>query len=338
MPPETKVAFSCVCSLLANSTHLLRGSAHPVTTATTSPSTQLPELSEQIEGVLPDSRQRRSRRRRRESSPELPENLQAWRGNTALNEERSEQSNGEGSLDHTPLHGEEHLPSSKRIRFSENNMHPDGPSTTNGNGLAPVANGTSSSPLRKSIITGSARGRSPSSNAHSSACSNGSSPAYFGHNREEVTRILIQSLYDLGYNESASTLSNESRYELETSGVASFRSAVLDGRWAEAESLLLNSSRPGNAMHTTDKFSGSNPAKSEGLILSENANENEMLFCLRQQKFLEMLERRNLPAALMILRQELTPLNHDTAQLHALSRLVLLRFLATHRIIEKLVH
>jgi hypothetical protein len=139
---------------------------------------------------------------------------------------------------------------------------------------------------------------------------------YFGHDREEVTRILIQSLYDLGYDGAATALSRESGFELESPAVAAFRSAVLDGQWAEAEHILLESFRPDEEGHTED-----GPSLTWGkLALAENADKNEMLFCLRQQKFLELLEARDLGAALMVLRQELTPLNHNTAQLHALSR------------------
>lgn len=45
-----------------------------------------------------------------------------------------------------------------------------------------------------------------------------------------------------------------------------------------------------------------------------------MLFYLRQQKFLELLEIGNLPKALQVLRNELTPLNHSVERLHFLSR------------------
>lgn len=141
---------------------------------------------------------------------------------------------------------------------------------------------------------------------------------YFGHDREEVTRILIQSLYDLGYDGAATALSRESGFELESPAVAAFRSAVLDGQWAEAEHILLESFRPDEEGDTED-----GPSLTWGkLALAENADKNEMLFCLRQQKFLELLEARDLGAALMVLRQELTPLNHNTAQLHALSRYI----------------
>jgi hypothetical protein len=55
-------------------------------------------------------------------------------------------------------------------------------------------------------------------------------------------------------------------------------------------------------------------------VLAEDADRNEMLFYLRQQKFLELLEARDLASALGVLRQELTPLNFDVERLHALSR------------------
>lgn len=137
-------------------------------------------------------------------------------------------------------------------------------------------------------------------------------PLYFGHDREEVTRILIQSLYDLGYSGAAESLSEESGYQLETEAVAVFRSAVLDGQWSEAEYILALSFDP---QQRTEEH-----PNRQKLVLAENANKNEMLFYLRQQKFLELLEARDLGAALAVLRTELTPLNYDIGRLHALSR------------------
>lgn len=136
---------------------------------------------------------------------------------------------------------------------------------------------------------------------------------YNGHDREEVTRILIQSLYELGYTGSADKLTEESGYRLETSGVATFRSAVLGGHWSDAEKILVASFRStGQAIQRA--------AAEEMLVLSEDANRSEMLFYLRQQKFLELLQNGDLGAALNVLRQELTPLNYDIDRLHALSR------------------
>lgn len=202
-------------------------------------------------------------------------------------------------------------------------MKPDGgASTSNANGYSSVSNGTGSSPLRKATIANALSGRRShsSSQSHTNGVAERSpSPAYFGHNREEVTRILIQSLYDLGYSDAATTLCRESNCDLESPAVAAFRSAVLDGRWSDAEGILLSSFHEGSGSGIDGKLAN-RQLQNEGLVLAEGADQNEMLFCLRQQKFLELLEQRDLPTALMVLRQELTPLNHDISRLHSLSR------------------
>ncbi|KAF2455496.1 WD40-repeat-containing domain protein [Lineolata rhizophorae] len=185
-------------------------------------------------------------------------------------------------------------------------------------------------------------------------------PTFFGHDREEVTRILIQGLHELGYDGAATTLSRESGYELEGPVVAAFRAAVLAGEWAEAEALLFGVQRYGNAdgdggggglggegwptgevnigfsknrgkgIYVGDGAgAGSWPGyqhQQGGLPLAEAANKNEMLFWLRQQKYLELLERRDLDAALAVLRQELQPFaqaTHDVGRLHQLSSLIM---------------
>jgi hypothetical protein len=151
---------------------------------------------------------------------------------------------------------------------------------------------------------------------------------WFGHNREEVARILIQSLTDLGYHQSARSLSKESGYELEGPEVAAFRHAVLHGEWADAEALLFGSSSHVSAGGVSLQGTGKgvdyrewSSNSSGGLTLAEGADKNEMLFWLRQQKYLELLEKKDLGTALMVMRQELTPLGHqDTDRLHHLSR------------------
>ncbi|KAI2696961.1 hypothetical protein CBS147332_8924 [Penicillium roqueforti] len=192
-------------------------------------------------------------------------------------------------------------------------MRPDGTSTENG--FVDASNESLAS-SRKAGLNGQTA-TNGSSHANGSKRPSQSS-TYYGHNREEVTRILIQSLYELGYNESASLLSSESGYELETSGVATFRNAVLGGRWPEAERILIQSFRNAGSQQVDRKSS-----QEETLVLAEEADKNEMLFYLRQQKFLEMLEARDLAAALNVLRQELTPLNFDVERLHALSSLLM---------------
>jgi hypothetical protein len=193
--------------------------------------------------------------------------------------------------------------------------------TNSSNGTSrPFSNGSSASPLHKAAISNSANGmrKSPiatngssSTNGHSNSHSKPRLP-YFGHDREEVTRILIQSLTDLGYNGAAASLSQESGYELESPAVAAFRNAVLQGEWTEAEDLLFDETTEGGVS-----------IRGNGLVLQEGVDKNVMRFWLRQQKFLELLEQRDTGRALMVLRLELTPLYQDTSKLHFLSRSVL---------------
>ena len=152
---------------------------------------------------------------------------------------------------------------------------------------------------------------SSNTNGHSNS-SGKTRPGYFGHDREEVTRILIQSLTDLGYYGAAASLSQESGYDLESSAVAAFRNAVLEGEWAEAEDLLFGSSTYEGGVN----ISGSG----NGLALQGSVDKDCMRFWLRQQKFLELLEQRDTGRALLVLRLELTPLYQDTGKLHFLSR------------------
>lgn len=109
-------------------------------------------------------------------------------------------------------------------------------------------------------------------------------------------------------------LSHESGYDLESTSVAAFRNAVLQGEWAEAEALLFGDS-PSSV--------GASGAASNGLVLAEGADQNLMRFWLRQQKYLELLEERDTGRALMVLRTELTPLYQDTGKLHFLSSLIM---------------
>ncbi|KAF4555155.1 Hypothetical protein D9617_3g022270 [Elsinoe fawcettii] len=159
---------------------------------------------------------------------------------------------------------------------------------------------------------------------------------FYGHDREEVTRILIQSLTDLGYHGAAGTLSRESGFELENTSVAAFRLAIQEGEWSEAEGLLFGR-RPERDGGVGLKGNGHNGdelawlrrggAVGEGnlpvLPLGEGADQEEMLFLIRQQKYLELLEQRDLATALSVLRREITPLHRDTARLHTLTSLMM---------------
>ncbi|KAI0434719.1 WD40-repeat-containing domain protein [Xylaria sp. FL1042] len=136
---------------------------------------------------------------------------------------------------------------------------------------------------------------------------------YYNHDREEVTRILIQALSDMGYHSAAQNVIETSGYELENPTVASFRTAILDGDWVEAEELL-------DVTVSSGEVGSSN---SSGLVLATGADRNVMRFWIRQQKYLELLERKEPDKALMVLRNELTSLYHDTPKIHFLSALIM---------------
>lgn len=140
---------------------------------------------------------------------------------------------------------------------------------------------------------------------------------YFGHDREEVTRILIQALQDMGYDSAAQSVSRDSGYELENHTVAGFRKAVLDGEWDTAEALLANAT---SADFRQNQAAGSS---SNGLVLAHDADRNLLRFWIRQQKYLELLEQRDTSRALAVLRTELTPIYQEPQKLQFLSSLLM---------------
>jgi hypothetical protein len=207
----------------------------------------------------------------------------------------------------------------RKRRRQDHRMKPGSESSTNGTSR-PHTNGAGSSASQKAISPTFRNGnRDIPSNLNESSSTNGHTstngkqkPTYFGHDREEVSRILIQALTDLGYHGAATSLSQESGYEFETPAVAAFKNAVLQGEWNEAEDLLFGVSTEEGGV----SLSG------YGLTLQEDVDKDVMRFWLRQQKYLELLEQRDTGRALMVLRLELTPLYQDTSTLHFLSRCV----------------
>ena len=200
------------------------------------------------------------------------------------------------------------------------------PDTASSNGFHHASNGSQQySPRQKAQFPNGTNGHS-SSNGSSSSHANGSTPSiarartpsFFGHDREEVTRLLIQGLEDLGYHQAANRLSQESGYEVQSPEVASFRIAVLEGDWNEAEALLFGSKPP-------DGGGGVSISSSDhrGLKFVEGADLDRLRFRMRTQKYLELLESKDLGRALMVLRQELTPLNQERSEVQRLSRYAL---------------
>ncbi|KAF2646639.1 WD repeat-containing protein 26 [Massarina eburnea CBS 473.64] len=231
----------------------------------------------------------------------------------------------------------------KRRRRTDRTMRLD--NDTSNRSQSPTksyTNGSARSPGPRSSLAKVANGDSPKAESNGSY-TNGSSVAngtprpstFFGHDREEVTRIMIQSLTDLGYHDAAGALVKESGFTLEGPTVAAFRSAVLNGDWAEAEELLFGSNSYDNGggieLSGGSRYNKSwsksslsaNSHYSGGLPLAEGANREELLFWLKQQKYLELLERRDQGKALMVLRHELTPLRQDVGRLHTLSSLMM---------------
>ncbi|TKW57044.1 WD repeat-containing protein 26 [Colletotrichum tanaceti] len=191
-------------------------------------------------------------------------------------------------------------------------------------GDAVASNGTSRSysngaraeaPVTSSATNGARKAAAAALNGSSRSEKEAQPPVpstYFGHDREEVTRILIQALSDMGYHGAAESVSRDSGFELESPTVAAFRSAVVGGEWGEAEELLFGAI-----------MSGDRSQQGNGLVLAPGSDRNVMRFWLRQQKFLELLEKRDTSRALMVLRTELTPLYQDTHKLHFLSSLLM---------------
>ncbi|KAI4276063.1 MAG: hypothetical protein L6R35_006235 [Caloplaca aegaea] len=197
-----------------------------------------------------------------------------------------------------------------------------GPSTSNGS--QHTLNGTQHGPRQKPLFSNGTNGHS-TANGTTSPHRNGFSSAarsnpnsYFGHDREEVTRLLIQGLDDLGYHEAAEKLSQESGFEVESSAVAHFREAVLQGEWQQAEALLLGSEPPDGGGGVSIR-NGACP----GLKLVDSANRDQLRFQLKTQKYLELLEAGDSGSAIIVLQKELRPLQPEKdPQLSALSLLL----------------
>ena len=185
-------------------------------------------------------------------------------------------------------------------------------------------NGSSHSPQKNGITNGT-NGHTSPTNGMPSPRTNGfapfkakrRTPDFYGHDREEVTRLLIQGLEDLGYEAAAERLSQESGYQIESPAVAAFRHSILEGSWSEVQALLFgrNSEPDGGGV----SISNGSTHHHTGLKLVEDADLDQMKFLIREQKYLELLKRGERVKALMVLQTELQPLNYDIGRLNMLS-------------------
>ncbi|KAH8928339.1 WD40 repeat-like protein [Atractiella rhizophila] len=119
-----------------------------------------------------------------------------------------------------------------------------------------------------------------------------------GFEREEVVRLSLQMLRDAGYAETAETLQRESGISLETDTITAFKHGILNGQWEAISKILTDGALPLN---------------------SKEALTN-VKFLIAQQKYLELLEKGDDRKAIMCLRNEITPLNHNVDKVAFLSR------------------
>ncbi|KAJ2375982.1 hypothetical protein IW150_002242 [Coemansia sp. RSA 2607] len=119
------------------------------------------------------------------------------------------------------------------------------------------------------------------------------------YSEEQVVRLIMQELHDRGFVDTLTLLQKESGFTLEDEPIARFRASILAGEWDQVKDALLS------------------------IGLSSEENKNAALFAIKRQQFLEMLEKRKLKQALIILQNELRTLTQDIPQLHRLSSLLM---------------
>lgn len=147
-------------------------------------------------------------------------------------------------------------------------------------------------------------GNSSSGNGNSSAGGNGNgaiakSNIRLDPSNQEIIRLIGQYLQDIGLEQSVETLMAESGCYLEHPAATKFRLHVLSGEWSKADAELK---------------------ELEPLI--ENGKPStitEIKFLLLEQKYLEHLDDGCPLDALHVLRNELTPLQHNISRVHQLS-------------------
>ncbi|KAL4463085.1 hypothetical protein ABPG74_007086 [Tetrahymena malaccensis] len=118
--------------------------------------------------------------------------------------------------------------------------------------------------------------------------------------RSEMIRIMIQTMHNLGLSQSAETLQKESSINLDSDILHGFKQSILNAEWNKALEYLEKTN--------TDKQSF---FKAQQLII--------------QQKYLELLEQKDIENALKVLREELSTLIFDQQYLFKLSSLLICR-------------
>lgn len=117
--------------------------------------------------------------------------------------------------------------------------------------------------------------------------------------RSEFVRIITRALYSLGYNRSGALLEEESGIPLHSPVVNSFLKQVMNGSWDEGVATL------------------------HMIGLSDEPVVKSASFLIYEQKFLELLRKENVNAALDTLRNEIVPLRINTTRVHELASCII---------------
>ncbi|XP_020287837.1 WD repeat-containing protein 26 isoform X2 [Pseudomyrmex gracilis] len=123
-------------------------------------------------------------------------------------------------------------------------------------------------------------------------------PKIMDKTNQDIVRLIGQHLRTVGLDRTADLLMQESGCRLDHPAAAKFRQHVMDGDWNKAD-LDLN--------------------ELKCFLKCANQSLVEMKFLLLEQKYLEYLEEGMVFDALHVLRNELTPLSHNTGRVHQLS-------------------
>jgi len=140
-----------------------------------------------------------------------------------------------------------------------------------------------------------------SSSSRSSALRQGDTlvtPSGYSIEKEEMIRVMIQSLKDMGCTRSADVLEEESGITLELPCVKSFRNGVVSGDWKLVRDLL-------------PKMKLSPP----------NIIEANLMIC--EEEFLELLDQGKLTQAVKTLQSSIAPCHPSARKVNELSSLIM---------------
>lgn len=121
------------------------------------------------------------------------------------------------------------------------------------------------------------------------------SNSYNGFDRQEVTKLITQACYDLGYKDVANELEDQSGYKLETDEIKKLRQMVISAEWDQVE-VLMND------------------------LIEDDSKLNKVLFVIRKQEYLELVENDEKMVALKLLRSKIGNLKGCELEIKNLAR------------------